>query len=45
MVFGLYLYSLDTSTDDFSVVAFGAEWTCMLALPQEVEHTTITRPF
>lgn len=39
-----YLYSLDASADNFSVVVFGAEWTCMLALPQKVESTTITRP-
>lgn len=39
-----YLYSLDASTDDFSVVVFGAEWTRMLALPQEVERATIACP-
>lgn len=39
-----YLYSLDASADDLSVVIFGAEWTCMLALPQKVESATIARP-
>ena len=39
-----YLYSLDTSTDNLPVVVFGTEWTCMLALPQKVESTSITRP-
>lgn len=39
-----YLYSLDTSADDLFVVVFGAEWTRMLALPQEVETTTVARP-
>lgn len=38
-----YLYSLDASADNLSVVVFGAEWTCMLALPQKVESATITR--
>lgn len=39
-----YLYSLDASTDDFSVVVFSAEWTRMLALPQKVESATIACP-
>lgn len=39
-----YLDSLDASTDNLSVVVFGAEWTRMLALPQEVEGATITCP-
>lgn len=41
----LYLYSLDTRTDNLSVVVLGTEWTCMLALPQKVESATVTRPF
>lgn len=40
----LYLYSLDTSADDFFVVAFGAKWTSVLTPPQQVENTAITRP-
>lgn len=39
-----YLYSLDTCTDNLSVVISGAEWTRMLALPQEMETATIARP-
>lgn len=39
-----YLYSLDASTDDFSVVVFSAEWTRMLALPQKMESATIACP-
>lgn len=40
----IYLDSLDACTDDLSVVVLGAEWTCILALPQKVEGTAITRP-
>lgn len=39
-----YLYSLDACTDNLSVVVSGAEWTRMLALPQEMKTTTIARP-
>lgn len=39
-----YLYSLNASADNLSVVVFGAEWTCMLAFPQKVESTAIARP-
>lgn len=39
-----YLYSLDASADNLFVVVSGAEWTCILALPQKVESTTVTRP-
>ena len=39
-----YLYSLDASADNLSVVVFSAERTRMLALPKEMERTTITRP-
>lgn len=39
-----YLYSLDASADDLSVVVFGAQRTRMLALPQEVKSTTVTCP-
>ncbi len=39
-----YLYSLDASADNLSVVVFGADWTCMLALPKKVESTPIARP-
>lgn len=39
-----YLYSLDASADNLSVVVLSAEWTGMLTLPQKVESTTITRP-
>lgn len=40
----LHLYSLDASADNLSVVALGAEWTRMLAVPQKMKTTTITRP-
>lgn len=39
-----YLYSLDACADNLSVVVFGAKGTRVLAPPQEVERTTVTRP-
>lgn len=39
-----YLDSLDACADNLSVVVLGAEWTCILALPQKMEGTAITRP-
>lgn len=39
-----YLYSLNASADNLSVVVFGAEWTRILALPQKVESTAVARP-